>query len=191
MPSISLQGVQANDVLSIERASVERKSSPEKQIVVFLNDADLIAHGVDGFIEAARAVPDILVIYVNSLVYPIAQCMPAQRQKGYAVYESRELPYNIPHLAISSGAHYVARWTSLHTRRLTFSIADALRIKKFSVIEVISPCLMYYAKYHRVSTSLERTAHLARSVLKHNEVMENLDLRQGDDIVIGIFENPK
>jgi 2-oxoglutarate ferredoxin oxidoreductase subunit beta len=180
------------EVLSVEHAAVEKKSSPEKQIVVFLNDADLIVHGVDGFVETARAVPDILVIYINSLIYSIAQCVPiSQPAAGYSVYESRELPYNIPYLAMSCGARYVARWTSLHTRRLTFSIADALRTQRFSVIEVISPCLMYYAKHHRVNTSLERAKHMSRSVLNHSETVENLDLRRSYDIIIGIFENSK
>ncbi|MDH4210622.1 MAG: thiamine pyrophosphate-dependent enzyme [candidate division WOR-3 bacterium] len=189
--SINLEGIQTIEVLSVERAAVEKKSSPGKQIVVFLNDADLIAHGVDGFIETARAAPDILVIYINSLVYSIAQCLPVSQAAGHSVYESRELPYNIPYLAMSCGAHYVARWTSLHTRRLTFSIADALRIKKLSVIEVISPCLMYYAKLHPVNTSLERAAHLARSILNHGELVENLDVRRSDEIIMGIFKNPK
>jgi 2-oxoglutarate ferredoxin oxidoreductase subunit beta len=187
--SLNLHATQAVEVLPVERAVAEKKSSPEKQVVVFLNDADLIAHGVDAFIETARTLPDILIIYINTLVYPIAQCMPVFRRAGNSVYESRELPYNIPYLATASGAHYVARWTALHTRRLTFSVADALGIKKLSVIEVISPCLMYYTKYHPVSTSLERGAHLARSKLNHAETVDNLDLRENGDIIIGVFKN--
>ena len=187
--SVNVEGIQAVDVLSVEHAVAAKICSPEKRVVVFLNDADLIAHGVDAFIEAVRALPDILIIYINTLVYPIAQCVSVLQRPVRSVYESRELPYNIPYLAVSSGAHYVARWTSLHTRRLTFSIADALTIGNLSVIEVITPCLMYYAKYHPVTASLERGAHLARSVLKHNEAAEDLDLRENGDIIIGVFKN--
>lgn len=187
--SVNLEGIQAVDVLSVERAVAKKNSSPEKRVIVFLNDADLIAHGVDVFIDAVRALPDILVIYINTMVYPIAQCMSVLQRPMRSVYESRELPYNIPYLAVSSGAHYVARWTSLHTRRLTFSIADALTIANLSVIEVIAPCLMYYTKYHPVTTSLERGARLARSVLNHDEAVEDLDLRENRDIIIGVFKN--
>jgi 2-oxoglutarate ferredoxin oxidoreductase subunit beta len=187
---LNLGGIQVLDRLSVERATFEKRAVPEKPVVVFVNDADLIAYGVDVLVETARAAPNIIVIYVNGLVYPMAQGMELVRARpAYKVYESRELPFNIPHLAVSCGARYVARWTSLHVRRMVFSISNALSKQRFSVIEVISPCLTYYAKYRRISSSLERAEYLVRAKVNNNEPLENLDLRRDTDIVVGVFED--
>ena len=59
-----------------------------------------------------------------------------------------------PYLAESCGAVYVARWTSLHIRRATKSIAEALVKPGFSFIEVISPCPTLYARRNRLGSGL-------------------------------------
>jgi 2-oxoglutarate ferredoxin oxidoreductase subunit beta len=186
--ALSVEGRKVADGLSFEYARRYKQDNPARKVVVFLNDADFITFGVDRFIEAARAGSEILVIYVNSFVYPvvhyeIADLPPASQ----SVYESREFPFNIPHLAFSCGAHHIARWTTVHTKRLSFSIAEALLLQKFSIIEVLAPCLMYCAKHYRIKESTERSGSIERAKLDHDEATENLDLRRGDEIVIGKF----
>jgi len=188
--SLNLESRKVVDELSFEYATRYKNDHPARKVVVFLNDADFIAHGVDRFVESARAKSDILVIYINSFIYPVVQyeiagLVPA----GLSIYESREFPFNIPHLALSCGAHYVARWTAVHTKRLSFSLSDALRLQKFSIIEVVAPCLMYCAKHYRIKESLERTERIGRAKLNHDEVTENLDIRRGDEIIIGRFRH--
>jgi len=187
---IRLEGAQVVGALSVEHAAQVEREAREKRVVVFLNDADFIAHGVDRFVETARAGSDMLVVYINSLIYSIAQSTVASLPPaGVSVYESREMPFNIPFLAMSCGAQYIARWTSVHVKRLIFSMADALKMQKFSVVEAISPCLMYYARQCDIKDSVDRARHMARVVLNHQEPMENLDLRRGSEIVVGVFKN--
>ena len=188
--SLNLEGVKVVERLSFEYAARYKKDNPARKVVVFLNDADFIAHGVDRFVESARDGSDILVIYINSFIYPIVQYeIAGSPLAGPSIYESRELPFNIPHLALSCGAHYIARWTTVHTKRLSFSLSDALKLQKFSIIEVIAPCLMYCAKHYRIKESLERTQHIGRAKLNHDEATENLDIRHSDEIILGKFRH--
>ncbi|MBE0432763.1 hypothetical protein IBX73_04765 [candidate division WOR-3 bacterium] len=185
---MELNGAQAVESFPVEHALRAAEHAPGKRVVVFVNDADLLVHGADRFIETARTRPDMLVVYVNTMVYPVVHSptVPAPPDRT-AAYGSGEIPFNIPCLAASCGAYYIARWTSLHTRRLAFSIVEALSDKRFSVIEVIAPCLMYYAKYLPIKTSIDRPKHMARVVLDHGAPVNDLDLRRNSSIVVGIF----
>jgi 2-oxoglutarate ferredoxin oxidoreductase subunit beta len=170
--SMSLQGDKVVDGSPFEHAAQFKQKHPAKKVVVFLSDADFIAYGVDGFVEAARLRPDIPVIYINNLIYPIVYHeIAALPSSNGIIYESRELPFNIPHMALSCGAEYVARWTTIHTKRLSFSIADVLKLQKFSVIEVIAPCLMYCTKYYNMKESLDRSRRIEKARLNHDEII--------------------
>jgi 2-oxoglutarate ferredoxin oxidoreductase subunit beta len=189
--SINLDGIKVGDEHPFEYAVRYKRDNAMRRVVIFLSDADFITYGVDDFIEATRPKPDILVIYINNLIYPIVYYEIAKLPPGGpSVYESREMPFNIPHLALSCGADRIARWTSIHTKRLTFNVSDALKQQGFSVVEVIAPCLMYCTKEHKIKESLDRGRYVGRAVLNHEERIENLDLRR-KDIIIGRFKNIK
>jgi 2-oxoglutarate ferredoxin oxidoreductase subunit beta len=66
-------------------------------------------------------------------------------------------------LAAASGATYVARWTSLHVRRLTQSIEKMMRKEGFCFIEVLSPCPEIYGRYNRMRSGLEMMAWFKRA----------------------------
>ncbi|MGQ9743538.1 MAG: thiamine pyrophosphate-dependent enzyme, partial [Candidatus Bathycorpusculaceae bacterium] len=70
-------------------------------------------------------------------------------------YGNIEHPFNLVHLAAASGANYVARWTTLHVRRLTQSIKKLLQKEGFCFIEVVSPCPEIYGRYNKMWTGLE------------------------------------
>ncbi|MBI4722998.1 MAG: hypothetical protein HY769_08420 [Candidatus Stahlbacteria bacterium] len=69
-----------------------------------------------------------------------------------------------------------------------FSITDALHKPGFSLIEVISPCLIYYANEDKVGEPIDRMRYFHNhTVIKHNEPTENWDIRRQDKIIIGKF----
>jgi 2-oxoglutarate ferredoxin oxidoreductase subunit beta len=70
-------------------------------------------------------------------------------------YGNIEHPFNLVHLAAASGAIYVARWTTLHVRRLTQSIKKLLQKKGFCFIEVISPCPEIFGRHNKMRSGLE------------------------------------
>lgn len=167
--------------------------NPEIKVVTFSGDGDLIAIGGNHFIHAARRNIDMLVICVNNFIYAMTggQVAPTTPLGAYATtspYGCVEPPFNIPYLADSAGAVYVARWTVLHIRRLTNSIVEALNKKGFSVIEVISPCAMYYSRINKLGDGLDMMKfYRDNSEIRHWEPTKNLDIGFQTPIIVGKF----
>jgi 2-oxoglutarate ferredoxin oxidoreductase subunit beta len=168
-------------------------AKPDTKVVVFSGDGDLIAIGGNHFIHAARRNIDMLVVCVNNFIYAMTggQVAPTTPLTAYATtspFGCVEPPFNIPYLADSSGAVYVARWTALHVRRLTNSFVEALNKKGFSVVEVISPCAQYYSRINRLGDGLDmmRFYH-ENSDIRHGEDTKNLDIEFQQKIIIGKF----
>jgi len=90
---------------------------PELQVIVFSGDGDLSGIGGNHFIHAARRNMDILVILVNNFIYGMtggqnAPTTPLTARSSTMPFGNFERPFNLPHLAASCGATFVARWTS-------------------------------------------------------------------------------
>jgi len=129
-------------------------------VVVISGDGDLFAIGGNHFIHAARRNVDIQVICANNFNYGMTggQYGPTTPLKAWTTttpYGNIEHPFNLVHLAAASGAVYVARWTTLHVRRLTESIKKMLQKRGFSFIEVITPCPEIYGRRNKMATGLE------------------------------------
>lgn len=132
---------------------------PELQVTVVSGDGDLVGIGGNHFIHAARRNVDLLVILINNFIYGMtggqnAPTTPLEARSSTMPFGNFEQPFNLPHLAASSGAPYVARWTCLHIRRLTWAIEEALERKGFRFIEVIAPCPTLYARLNKLGTGL-------------------------------------
>ena len=164
---------------------------PDRKVVIFLNDTDLIASGTMGLSRAGEENARILVMYINNYIYRILtehRELPNTPFSHNSSNNDMAPPTNIPHLARLCGAEYVARWTPLHVRRLMFSVMEALSVDGFSVIEVISPCLMFYGSDGKAGRVLDRMDYFYNnSVIRHNEPTENLDLRDRSEIIVGKF----
>jgi len=170
-----------------------KRKNKDLKVFAFANDNDLLASGADGLIDLCRSGADVVVIYINSYTYQLFtehrkfNTAPFIRNTNVAELES---PFNLPHLAAEYGASYVARWTPLHCRRLSFSIKEALYHKGVAFIEVISPCLMYFSSEQGPGITLDRMGlYLSHAVIKENEPFGNLDTRNKKEIIIGRFLN--
>ncbi len=179
----------SSDGNAVKYATELKLKNPELNVIVFLNDTDFIVSKAEDFINAGKNKVAIRVIYINNFIYIITnhKALPVTPFIR-TIDENTELPFNIPHLAKSCGAQYVARWTPLHIRRLKYSMLDALQKPGFSVVEVISPCLMYFATDGKIGKTIDRMKFFQdNTVIKHNEPTENLDIRNQDEIIIGNF----
>ena len=167
-------------------------AKPELKVVVISGDGDLFAIGGNHFIHAARRNIDIPVICANNFNYGMtggqyAPTTPLDAWTTTTPYGNIEHPFNLVHLAAASGAVYVARWTTLHVRRLTESIKKALQKEGFSFIEVISPCPELYGRYNQMITGLDMMNWFKRA----SEVQHRLDPAKAEitpsKIVVGEF----
>jgi len=147
---------------------------PELKVVVFSGDGDIAGIGGNHFIHAARRNLDITVICVNNFNYGMTggQVGPTTPHRARAVtsqYGNMEYPFNLPYLAAAAGASFVARWTVLHVRRLTWTLREALQHRGFSFVEMIAPCSTAYARWNAEGRGLD-PEHLKRrglEVMKH------------------------
>jgi 2-oxoglutarate ferredoxin oxidoreductase subunit beta len=167
--------------------------NPELKTVVISGDGDLAAIGGNHLIHAARRNMNLTVICINNFNYAMTggqagPTTPVEANASTAPYGCYEYPFNLPFLAESSGAVYVARWTALHIRRLTDSIAEALVRPGFSFIEVIAPCTTLYARRNRLGDGLDlmRFYH-DNAIIKHGADTREVDIGFQGRIVVGKF----
>lgn len=168
-------------------------ANPDLKVVVYSGDGDIVAIGGNHFIHAARRNMDILCVCVNNFTYgmtggQVGPTTPVTAKATTAPYGSYEFPFNIPYLAVASGANYVARWTALHMRRLKNSFREALDKKGFRVIEIISPCPTAYARKNRLGTGLDVLKYYhANSVIQHGADPKDANIEMGGKIIVGKF----
>jgi 2-oxoglutarate ferredoxin oxidoreductase subunit beta len=167
--------------------------NPELKLVVFSGDGDIFGIGGNHFIHAARRNMDIVVICVNNFNYAmtggqVAATSPILANLSTAPYGNYEYPFNVPYLAEACGATYVARWTSLHLRRVTKSIQEALAKKGFSLIEVITPCVTLYARRNRLGDGLNLLKYYYdNSEIQHGADTRTLDISYQGKLTVGKF----
>lgn len=166
---------------------------PDMKVIVFSGDGDLVSIGGNHFIHTARRNIDITVICVNNFIYAmtggqVAPTTPLTARSKTTPYGNYESPFNIPRLAASSGAVYVARWTALHVRRMTEAFKEAITKRGFSLVEVIAPCSTLYARLNKLGTglSLMKFYH-DNSVIRHGADMREVDIDFQSKITIGKF----
>ena len=166
---------------------------PDMKVIVFSGDGDLISIGGNHFIHTARRNMNITVICVNNFIYAmtggqVAPTTPVTAKSSTSPYGSYEHPFNLPRLAASSGATYVARWTALHIRRMTNSFKEAITKPGFSFVEVIAPCSTLYARLNRLGTGLDLMKfYHDNSEIKHGIEPKDADIDYQSKIVVGKF----
>lgn len=167
--------------------------NPDLNLVVFSGDGDLFAIGGNHFIHAARRNISMTVICSNNFNYgmtggQVAPSTPLECVATTAPYGNLEKPFNLSYLAAAAGASFVARWTSLHVRRLTDSINKALTRKGFSFIEVISPCPTTFGRRNTYETGLKMMQMFQdKCVVKNGLDPQFADIEFGEPLMIGEF----
>ena len=166
---------------------------PELEVVVFSGDGDLSGIGGNHFIHSARRNMDILVILVNNFIYGMtggqnAPTTPIAARSSTMPFGNFERPFNLPHLAASCGATFVARWTCLHIRRLTRCIRTALDRTGFRFIEVIAPCSTLYARLNKLGSGLNLMQfYHDRAEIRRGADTREVDIDFQDRIICGTF----
>lgn len=168
---------------------------PRTKVVVYSGDGDLFAIGGNHFIHAARRNVDLTVLCVNNFNYGMTggQMAPTTPEEGIvstAPYGSVEKPFNLPYLAQSCGAVFVARWTVYHVKQLANAIKTALTKPGFTFVEMIAPCPTLFGRRNKQGDGLAMLeAYRERSVIKNGADTREVDLHMEGPIVCGNFVN--
>jgi 2-oxoglutarate/2-oxoacid ferredoxin oxidoreductase subunit beta len=167
--------------------------NPKLKVVVYSGDGDLISIGGNHFIHAARRNMDMTVICVNNFLYAmtggqVSSTTPQSSIVTTAPFGSFEDTFNLPFLAESCGAVYVARWTAYHVRHLQKSIKEALLKKGFSFIEILAPCPTLFSRRNRLGDGLDQMIYYKEnSEVKNNADTRNVGLTYQGKITVGKF----
>jgi 2-oxoglutarate ferredoxin oxidoreductase subunit beta len=162
-------------------------------VTVFSGDGDLFAIGGNHFIHAARRNIDINIICINNFNYGMTggqfgSTTPLESKTTTSPYGNYEHPFNLPYVAAASGAVFVARWTTVHVRRLTNTIREALQKKGFTFIEIISPCPTNFGRRNKLGDGLdEMIFYREHSKIRHFMDPKDTDLSLNGEIIVGKF----
>lgn len=168
-------------------------AKPDMYVVVFSGDGDLAAIGGNHLIHTARRNIDMTVICVNNFNYGMTggqfgPTTPVGARTTTTPYGNFEHPFNLPYLAASAGAVYVARWTVLHTYQLRESIKEALQKRGFSFIEVISPCPTGFGRPNKIGEGLDEMRYYKENCVVMNGIdPKDAELSFRGKIVVGKF----
>jgi len=169
-------------------------ANPELEVVIISGDGDLFAIGGNHFIHAARRNIGVKVICANNFNYGMTggqqgPTTPLEALTTTTPYGNIEHPFNLVHLAAASGATYVARWTTLHVRKLTQSIKRMLQKEGFCFIEVVSPCPEIFGRHNKMRTGLEMMEWFKRASVVENFSDPAKAEITPEKIVVGEFLN--
>lgn len=169
-------------------------AKPELTVSVLSGDGDLFNIGGNHFIHAARRNLDLTVVAVNNFNYGMTggqfgATTPTGATTATTPYGNVERPFNVPLLAASLGAPYVARWTTLHPRRLARAIGEAMAVDGFGFVEVISPCPPGFGKNNDFPQGTDMLSYFEEhSVVDHGADTRDVGISlSGEDLVVGTF----
>lgn len=170
-------------------------ANPELTVVVYSGDGDLFAIGGNHFIHAARRNIDLKVICVNNFTYAMTggQAAPTAPYASIATttpYGCFEESFNLPYLADSCGAVFVARWTAYHVMQLTKAMKIIMNKKGFCFIEILSPCPILFGRRNKIRDGLEQMKIFQeKGKIKKGINTRDAILDLDHEIVLGNFVN--
>lgn len=131
-------------------------ANPSLTVLTVMGDGDSTAIGGNHFIHAARRNLDLTAIIINNQIYGMtggqySPTTPYGACATTAIHGHIEHAFSISELAVTAGASFVARSTVYHAQLLDKLIAQGVRKKGFSVIEVISNCHVQYGRRNKMS----------------------------------------
>lgn len=180
---------------AIPFATGVKLANPKLKVVVFSGDGDLIAIGGNHLMHAARRNIDLTVICVNNFNYAmtggqVAPTSPKDSVLTTSPYGNFEGSFNLPHLAESIGAVYIARWTALHIHRMTDAMVEGLNKPGFSFIEILAPCPTIFERRNKFGDGLDRLKfYYDNSEIKHGADPREADVSLRGNITVGTFVN--
>lgn len=190
MRSYAVEGLHGRTLPVAQGAKLANHQLP---VIAIAGDGDCLGEGGNHFIHAAKRNPDITVLIHDNQVYGLTtgQASPTAKDKLKTKSTPEGVtdePVNPMTLAIVSGATFVARGFAGDIPGLTKLIAQAVRHRGFSVLDVLQPCVTFdrvhtYQWYRERLYQLDDTPYQPQNRLAAIEKA----IEWGDKIPIGLF----
>ena len=165
---------------------------PWMKILVVMGDGDALAIGGNHFIHSARRNIGLTAIVINNQTYGMtggqhSPTTPPEALTTTAPYGHIEQPFPITELAKAAGAAYVARSTVYHARELQRYIVQALSKDGFSVVEAVSYCHTFFAKYNKLGRATDMMRRVKENSITLEQAQEIPKGEQRTKIVRGVL----
>jgi 2-oxoglutarate ferredoxin oxidoreductase subunit beta len=162
--------------------------NPDLEVSVISGDGDLFNIGGNHFIHAARRNMDLTVVCANNFNYGMTggqfgSTTPQEAITSTTPYGNFERSFNLPLVAASLGTPFVARWTTLHPRRLADAIEQAMATDGLGFVEVLSPCPEGFGKPNGFPEGLDMMEYFE----EHCVVDSTADVR---DVGVDLDDEP-
>jgi 2-oxoglutarate ferredoxin oxidoreductase subunit beta len=146
-----------------------KMARPEMNVLVVGGDGDGTAIGGNHFIHACRRNIDMTYVVMNNSIYGMtggqfSPCTPTGAKASTTPYGNPDPVFDISKLSIGAGATFVARTTSFHATQIDKLIAEGIKHKGMSVIEVLDDCPTTYGrrnKFRSVVDMMKRLKEIA------------------------------
>lgn len=144
-------------------------ANPDLTVIAESGDGCMYGEGGNHFLAAVRRNPDITVIVHDNRVYGLTkgQASPTSPEGFMTKVQPHGVtatPFNPLAVAIVMGAGFVARAFAGSKAHTTKIIAEAIRHKGFSIVDILQPCVSFnkvntYAWYQQRCYELSNTSH--------------------------------
>ncbi|MBT9164224.1 MAG: 2-oxoglutarate oxidoreductase subunit KorB [candidate division WS2 bacterium] len=170
-----------------------RAAKPNMKVFVMTGDGDCSSIGGNHLIHAARRNIDLTVIVFNNNIYgmtggQVSPTTPYGSRTTTTPSGNPEKSFDICSLVMGAGATYVARGTVYHVHQLIKLIKEAINHKGFSLIDVVTPCPVYYGRMNRYEDGIAMMKEIKEKAVT---VEKALSLNEKDlegKIVIGLLK---
>lgn len=137
-----------------------KMAKPEMTVICCGGDGDGTAIGGNHFIHACRRNIDMTYVLMNNHIYGMtggqfSPCTPTGMKASTTPYGNPDPTFDISKLAIGAGATFVARTTSFHATQIDKLIAEGIKHKGMSVIEVVDDCPTSYGRRNKFRSVID------------------------------------
>lgn len=179
---------------SLAFATGIKMSNPELTVVDVMGDGDCSAIGGNHFIHACRRNIDITAIVMNNNIYGMtggqaSPTTPRGAKATTAPFGVIDPSFDICRLAEGAGATFVARTTIANPKQCEKFIADGIKHKGFSVIEIISSCHTQFGRRNKFRTPIENLNRIKDLSVSANKAKEMTPEELQGKYVTGEFVN--
>jgi 2-oxoglutarate ferredoxin oxidoreductase subunit beta len=136
-------------------------TKPEMTVICCGGDGDGVAIGGNHFIHACRRNIDMTYIIMNNHIYGMtggqfSPCTPTGMKASTTPYGNPDPVFDISKLAIGAGATFVARTTAYHATQIDKLIAEGIKHKGMSIIEVVDDCPTSYGRRNKFRSVIDQ-----------------------------------
>lgn len=142
-----------------------KMAKPEMNVICVGGDGDGTAIGGNHFIHACRRNIDMTYVIMNNFIYGMtggqfSPTTPTGDKASTTPYGNPDPTFDISKLAIGAGATFVARTTSFHATQIDKLIAEGIKHKGMSIIEVLDDCPTTYGRRNKFRSVVDMMKRL-------------------------------